>query len=87
MTIFEMLEQSVLLTVLGMAIVFLFLWIMIICVNLTARIIHKMGWDKDIAASETTPPKQAGGTAKPDIIAAISASIREYRKKEEARDD
>ena len=46
MTIIEMLEQSALLTVLGMAIVFAFLWFMILCVNLTAKLVHKMGWDR-----------------------------------------
>jgi oxaloacetate decarboxylase gamma subunit len=55
MTILEMLEQSAVLTFLGMAVVFLFLWLMIICVNLTGRLIHQMGWDKDILASETVP--------------------------------
>jgi sodium pump decarboxylase gamma subunit len=45
MTILEMLEQSALLAIFGMAIVFLFLWIMIVCVNLTGNLIHKMGWD------------------------------------------
>jgi oxaloacetate decarboxylase gamma subunit len=33
MTILEMLEQSLILTILGMAVVFAFLWLMIICVN------------------------------------------------------
>jgi oxaloacetate decarboxylase gamma subunit len=81
MTILEMLEQSAVLTVLGMAIVFLFLWLMIICVNLTGRLIHKMGWDKDVPAPETAPPKQPDGTVKPDIVAVISAAVQEYRKK------
>ncbi|MDR1985556.1 MAG: OadG family protein [Treponema sp.] len=82
MTILEMLEQSALLTVLGMAIVFFFLWIMIICVNLTGKLVHKMGWDKDIPASETAPPKQHEGTVKPDLIAVLSAAVQEYRKTE-----
>jgi oxaloacetate decarboxylase gamma subunit len=87
MTIPEMLEQSALLTVLGMVIVFLFLWIMIICVNLTGRLFHKTGLDKDTPDSETAPRKGPGGAVKPDIIAAITAAVREYRKKKEARKD
>jgi sodium pump decarboxylase gamma subunit len=83
MTILEMLEQSALLAVLGMAIVFLFLWIMIVCVEWAGKLIRKMGWDKDIPALETAPSKQPGITEKSDIIAVISAAVQEYRKTEE----
>ncbi|MDR0583070.1 MAG: OadG family protein [Treponema sp.] len=55
MTITEMLEQSALLTVLGMAIVFAFLWFMIICVNVTAKLVHKMGRDKDVRQNAPFP--------------------------------
>ena len=48
MTIAEMLEQSAILTFLGMTVVFVFLWIMIICINAVGKIVHKMGWDSDI---------------------------------------
>jgi Na+-transporting methylmalonyl-CoA/oxaloacetate decarboxylase gamma subunit len=37
MTITEMFEQSAILTVLGMTVVFIFLWLMIICVNLVGK--------------------------------------------------
>jgi oxaloacetate decarboxylase gamma subunit len=77
MTILEMLQQSAVLTILGMTIVFVFLWIMIVCVNLTGKLIHKMGWDKDIEQQ-----KKPSGTVSPEIIAAISTSIAEYQKKE-----
>jgi oxaloacetate decarboxylase gamma subunit len=85
MTIFEMLEQSLLLTVLGMGIVFLFLWLMIICVNLTGNLIRKMGLDKDIQASGTAPSRRPDGTAKSNVVAAISAAVQEYWKTDEAR--
>jgi sodium pump decarboxylase gamma subunit len=49
MTIAEMLGQSAILMVLGMTVVFAFLWFMIICVNMTAKLVHKMGWDKDVS--------------------------------------
>jgi oxaloacetate decarboxylase gamma subunit len=87
MTIWEMLEQSMILTVLGMAVVFAFLWLMIICVGLTGKLIHKMGWDKDIPPSETAPSKHSDRTAKSNVVAAISAAIRGYRKTEKERDD
>jgi oxaloacetate decarboxylase gamma subunit len=86
MTILEMLEQSAVLTVLGMAVVFLFLWVMIICISLTGKLVHKAGWDKDIPPSGTMPSKHPDGTAKSNVIAAISAAVREYRKTEKERD-
>ena len=82
MTILEMLQQSAVLTVLGMAVVFVFLWLMIVCVNLAAKLIHKMGWDKDIDQMEYRPPQKSGGTVPPEITAAITAAVSEYRKKE-----
>jgi oxaloacetate decarboxylase gamma subunit len=75
MTIAEMLQQSGILTLLGMAIVFAFLWLMIICVSAAGKLVHKLGWDKDIQpAVETT------NAVKPEITAAISAAVTEYRK-------
>jgi oxaloacetate decarboxylase gamma subunit len=86
MTIAEMLEQSAILTVLGMATVFVFLWFMIICVNMIAKLVHKIGWDKDVRQSLNTPPPQKStGAVGPEIIAAITAAITEYRERDEER--
>ncbi|MDR1596327.1 MAG: OadG family protein [Treponema sp.] len=52
-----MLEQSGILTVLGMAVVFVFLWVMIVCVTLVGKLIHRLGWDQDIFANEKEPRK------------------------------
>jgi len=82
MTIMVMLQQSAVLTILGMAVVFVFLWLMIVCVNLTAKLIHKLGWDKDIEQSKNQPAQKPGGTVPPEIAAAISAAVMEYQKKE-----
>jgi oxaloacetate decarboxylase gamma subunit len=79
MTIMEMLEQSGILTILGMAVVFAFLWLMIICVNLTGSLIRKMGMDKDVRQTPGLPAKT--GTP-PQIAAAITAAVTEYQKKE-----
>jgi oxaloacetate decarboxylase gamma subunit len=79
MTIFEMLEQSAILTALGMTVVFVFLWIMIVCVNVTAKVIHKLGWDKDVQPKNEVP-KKAGGAVTPEITAAITAAVTEYRE-------
>jgi hypothetical protein len=40
MTIAEMMEQSLVLTVLGMTVVFVFLWIMIVCINWVGKLVH-----------------------------------------------
>ncbi|MDR1390170.1 MAG: OadG family protein [Treponema sp.] len=77
MTISEMLKQSVILTLLGMAVVFGFLWFMIVCVNATAKLIHRIGWDKDVQPNEVKSP---GGAVKPEITAAITAALTEYQK-------
>jgi oxaloacetate decarboxylase gamma subunit len=81
MTIVEMLQQSGILTLLGMAIVFAFLWLMIICVNLAGKLVHKLGWDKDIQPSTETTK-----TMKPEITAAISAAVTAYRKRRDGHE-
>jgi sodium pump decarboxylase gamma subunit len=87
MTIVEMLKQSALLTALGMTVVFAFLWFMIICVNLIAQLVHKMGWDKDVRPlpDVSFPPKNTGGAAAPETTAVITAAVTDYRDQEEAR--
>jgi oxaloacetate decarboxylase gamma subunit len=83
MTIIEMLQQSALLTILGMTVVFVFLWIMVICVNATGKLIHKLGWDKDVRPPENTTKPAGGGTTPAvsgEVTAAISAAVTEYRK-------
>jgi oxaloacetate decarboxylase gamma subunit len=81
MTIGEMFGQSTILTVLGMTVVFVFLWLMIICMNGLAQLVHKMGWDKDIQPSKKDTPKTTSGAASPEVTAAISAAVTEYREK------
>jgi oxaloacetate decarboxylase gamma subunit len=80
MTILEMLEQSAILTVLGMVVVFAFLWIMIICVTIVGKAIHNMGLDKDAAQPPAFSP--APGIP-PQVTAAITAAVKEYRDNEE----
>jgi sodium pump decarboxylase gamma subunit len=82
MTIVEMLKQCALLAVLGMAIVFAFLWVMIICMNAAAKLIRIMGWDKDVQQPQNGLPRTAAQTVTPAITAAITAAVAEYREKE-----
>jgi oxaloacetate decarboxylase gamma subunit len=84
MTITEMLGQSGILTILGMTVVFVFLWIMIICVNMVGRVIRRLGLDKDVQKPPVYSPAAQAGTP-PQITAAISAAVNEYRKNEKPR--
>jgi oxaloacetate decarboxylase gamma subunit len=77
MTIVEMLEQSGVLTLLGMGIVFGFLIIMIICITLVGKVIHALGVDKDVSVKTGTSPGTANAGA---VTAAISAAVTEYQK-------
>ncbi|MBQ2480607.1 MAG: OadG family protein [Treponema sp.] len=80
MTIAQMLEQSGILTLLGMCVVFAFLIIMIGAMNLLHGVIHLFGWDKAeppaaSAASGIAPAaSQADNCA---LVAAIAAAIHE----------
>ena len=83
MTIAEMLEQSGVLTLLGMGIVFSFLVIMVICVTLMGKVVHALGADKDAGAPPAagTGPASGGGAAKTTAVAAaITAAVKEYQK-------
>jgi oxaloacetate decarboxylase gamma subunit len=82
-----MLEQSGVLTLLGMGIVFGFLVILIVCVTLVGKFIHAIGADKDLQQPpRALSPAQAGssggaaGAGNGAVTAAISAAVNEYRK-------
>ena len=86
MTIMEMIEQSAILTVLGVGVVFSFLILMIISVTLVGKIIRFLESGKDIQAQESTTQEAATAdiTVKKGengpIIVAITAAVNEYRK-------
>ena len=74
MTILEMLQQSAVLTILGMAIVFSFLWIMIVCINMAGKLFlltDRGATEHDAKTAASVPPEH---------IAAIAAAVTEYRK-------
>ncbi|GAB6391340.1 MAG: oxaloacetate decarboxylase, gamma subunit [Treponematales bacterium] len=79
MTIVEMLQQSGILTLLGMAIVFAFLWLMIICVNVTGKLVHAFGADKDVQARKETDGTVSAAKAG-ETTAAITAAVTGYRR-------
>jgi oxaloacetate decarboxylase gamma subunit len=79
MTIVDMLEQSGVLTLLGMGVVFAFLIIMVICVTLVGKFIHAIGADKDVI-QQAQPASPAGAAKATAVAAAITAAVSEYQK-------
>ena len=85
MTITEMLGQSGLLTLLGMCIVFAFIIILIICMNLLKVAIHTCKLDKQEEkpqAKKAASPSPAVATQNPSpdiraVVAAIATAIHE----------
>jgi oxaloacetate decarboxylase gamma subunit len=76
-----MLEQSGVLTLLGMGIVFGFLVILIISVTVVGKVIHALNLDKDAGAVPkpvSSGPSTAAKTTA--VTAAITAAVTEYRK-------
>jgi sodium pump decarboxylase gamma subunit len=82
MTIFEMLNQSAILTVLGMLVVFVFLWIMIMCINFIAIVIKKVSGGSVEEQPVFHMPQNLNGEVTPEIVSVISAAVAEYQKKE-----
>ena len=83
MTIIEMFGQSGVLTLLGMAVVFAFLIILVLFMNLVAKIIHALGWDVEKNASNgTSAPSaaNASGGNNAATVASVTAAVNEYRK-------
>jgi len=79
MTILKMLEQSGILTLLGMGVVFGFLIIMVIVISVAGKFI------KEKAAlpgqsNGTKPGFSAAASDGGQVTAAISAAVNEYRK-------
>jgi oxaloacetate decarboxylase gamma subunit len=74
-----MLEQSGVLSLLGMGIVFSFLVILIISVTISGKIIHALGMDKDLLTKANQAPAAAAEQAA--VTAAIGAAVTEYRKR------
>ena len=78
MTITGMLGQSLLLTLLGMCVVFGFIIILICCMKLLQVFVHAFKLDKkapeDTTKSVSAPPAQAQDLA---VVAAIAAALHE----------
>ena len=74
MTIAEMLNQSIILTLLGMCVVFSFLVIMIICMNGLRIFVHAAGLDKEEPKADIPSAPAVDQKA---IVAAIATALHE----------
>jgi oxaloacetate decarboxylase gamma subunit len=80
MTIAEMFGQSAILTLIGMGTVFAFLIVLIACMDLTAKIVKAMKWDKDVSGGGiSVTPDHVQGTADADVATAIAMAVHEHR--------
>ena len=75
MTITQMLSQSLILTLLGMSVVFAFLIILIVFVSLTAKVIKALKLDQDKTTDSAIPATNSAQKNK--VVAAIAAALRE----------
>ena len=75
MTITEMLGQAGILTGLGMAVVFSFLIMLIVCMYALHGVLHLLGKDKDkpVETPAAAAPAVADDT---EVVAAIAAAIK-----------
>jgi sodium pump decarboxylase gamma subunit len=80
MNIYEMLHQSAILTVLGMFVVFVFLWVMILFMNITGKIINNLGSNKE-SIRQKSVISGTGESNTSGIKAAITAAVIEHEKR------
>ncbi len=75
MTVFEQLSSGLELMVIGMTVVFLFLGVLVITINLLARLVPHLG---SSPVGGTVAPKPSG-TPNAELIAVISAAVQRYK--------
>jgi oxaloacetate decarboxylase gamma subunit len=81
MTIAQMLNQSGVLALLGMSVVFAFLVIMIVVISMAGRLIHALCLDKDLSAKIAPAGSVGSGVMDGAVVAAITAAVKAHRKK------
>jgi sodium pump decarboxylase gamma subunit len=80
MTILEMLQQSAVLTVLGMVVVFVFLWVMIFIINLSGKIFTSLESNEQNIQHNNILQHKTGESKTSEVTAAIAAAVFEYQK-------
>ncbi len=75
MTIAEMFGQSAILTLIGMATVFLFLIVLVVCMSMMAKIVKALRWDKDLYQA---PEEPGSDGTEAEVAAAIAIAVHEH---------
>jgi oxaloacetate decarboxylase gamma subunit len=75
-----MLEQSGVLTLLGMGVVFSFLIIMIFAISAAGKVINALKLNKEVLPQALAAVPSASVGSANAVTAAISAAVNEYRK-------
>ncbi len=73
MEVSTLIQQSLIIMVIGLSIVFLFLSVLILSVNLSHRIIHLLKLDSDTESSSAIVKDK-------NIIAAVTAAVIKFRQ-------
>jgi oxaloacetate decarboxylase gamma subunit len=77
MTISTMFGQSFVVMLLGVAVVFGFLILLILAITVTGKVIHALGLDREAKPAPAAMPVNGLDNG---IVAAIGAAIKTYRK-------
>lgn len=77
MTIVDMLQQSLYLTLLGMGIVFAFLVVLIVCMVLAHKVLHALKLDKDPEEKVATAAAPVSAGQDTAVVAAIATAIHD----------
>ena len=79
MTIFEMLEQSGIITLLGMGIVFSFLVILVFAISLAGKVINRFVKEPAVQSGSIQSGQRAADSD--SVPAVIAAAVHNYRNK------
>ena len=81
MTIFEMLEQSGSVTLLGMGMVFSFLILMVLSVSIVGKVFQTLGANRDTGLLQAVNAAQGSSPVNTSaVVAAVTAALTEYQK-------
>jgi oxaloacetate decarboxylase gamma subunit len=80
MTIAQMFNQSGVLALLGMSVVFGFLVILIVVVSLAGRAIHALGLDREQTVKPAPAVNAVSGGVDGAVVAAITAAVKAHCK-------
>jgi sodium pump decarboxylase gamma subunit len=74
------LEQSGIVMLIGMVVIFLFMALLIVVINLTTSIAGKLGWGSDDEDEEDAEPAQVAKGSDDEAVAAIAAATAHSKK-------